>query len=155
MMNKNEMNFVMFTILKSSHASIFISKAYTTIEKLNSKMTKDELEKYAEEMKDDSSTNMIIKIALDKSNYDRNTTFGYLQDLQNNKENKLKEFEEELSKLDRKEMLIENFKYKYRKALDIKVRDIDMNLVDKVKYDNTNVTKKKNYNKKKKDSKNN
>lgn len=155
MMNKNEMNFVMFTILKSGHASIFISKAYTTIEKLNSKMTKDELEKYAEEMKDDSSTNMIIKIALDKSNYDRNTTFGYLQDLQNNKENKLKEFEEELSKLDRKEMLIENFKYKYRKALDIKVRDIDMNLVDKVKYDNTNVTKKKNYNKKKKDNKNN
>lgn len=155
MMNKNEMNFVMFTILKSSHASIFISKAYTTIEKLNSKMTKDELEKYAEEMKDDSSTNMIIKIALDKSNYDRNTTFGYLQDLQNNKENKLKEFEEELDKLDRKEMLIENFKYKYRKALDIKVRDIDMNLVDKVKYDNTNVTKKKNYNKKKKDNKNN
>ena len=114
MMNKNEMNFVMFTILKSSHASIFISKAYTTIEKLNSKMTKDELEKYVEEMKDDSSTNMIIKIALYKSNYDRNTTFGYLQDLQNNKENKLKEFEEELSKLDRKEMLIENFKYKYR-----------------------------------------
>jgi len=154
MMNKNEMNFVMFTILKSSHASIFISKAYTTIEKLNSKMTKDELEKYVEEMKDDSSTNMIIKIALYKSNYNRNTTFGYLQDLQNNKENKLKEFEEELSKLDRKEMLIENFKYKYRKALDIKVRDIDMNLVDKVKYDNTNVTKKKNYNKKKKDSKN-
>ena len=155
MMNKNEMNFVMFTILKSSHASIFISKAYTTIEKLNSKMTKDEFEKYAEEMKDDSSTNMIIKIALYKSNYNRNTTFGYLQDLQNNKENKLKEFEEELSKLDRKEMLIENFKYKYRKALDIKVRDIDMNLVDKVKYDNKNVTKKKNYNKKKKDNKNN
>ena len=177
-----EIDFIMSYILneKKNHASIFISKAYTTLEKFKNNNHNDNnansdnndsnvvddnrgnekekdygkkecLKEYFESIKDDSITNILIKATLQIKNFNLEESLKYLEELQANKDKKANEFKMSLEQNDDNfnETINENFKYKFKKALEIKVKDLNMDLVDKYTYDNLNVTKKK-YDKKNK-----
>lgn len=177
-----EINFIMSYILneKKNHASIFISKTYTTLEKFKNNNHNDGntngdnnysnvvddnrgnekekdygkkecLKEYFESIKDDSITNILIKATLQIKNFNLEESLKYLEELQANKDKKANEFKMSLEQNDDNfnETINENFKYKFKKALEIKVKDLNMDLVDKYTYDNLNVTKKK-YDKKNK-----
>ena len=158
-MKKLENNFILSYLLneKADNASIFISKAYTTIEKYDS--DKNKLEEKFNSIKDDSTTNILIKVVLFENDFNKDKSLDFLQKLQDNKKERAEEYKSLVdSSIDKK--LLENYKYFYKKALDIKVKDLNMDIVEKEKYSNKNVTKKKyekkdsNKNKKNKDNDN-
>ena len=143
-----EMTFILSYLLneRKDHASIFISKAYTTIEKKND--DKKELIEFYESIRDDSTTNILVKTALKINDFSKEKALMFLQKIQSDKNKYAKEYKTKLTKDYREkgefsDTVYKNLKYRFKKAFEIKVKDLHMDIIEKDKYDNKNATKKK------------